>query len=120
RTVEILFAERLDDAQVEERLGVFRIELQRMREQLEGLVRLVRVVVADAKVGTEVGIARRQFHRRLIPLDRVVVLFRVEVEVRELSAWPWIRRFAVGDRLESLHLLLVEQRGTARRRVARR
>ena len=42
RAVEILLAERLHDADVQQRLGVLRIELQRLVELLERLVRLVR------------------------------------------------------------------------------
>ena len=60
RAVEILLAERLHDADVQQRLRVLRIELQRVLELRERLVRLVRVVVADAEIGADVDVVRRR------------------------------------------------------------
>ena len=54
----------LHDADVQQRLGVLRIELQRVVELLERLVRLVRVVVADAEVGADVDVLRRRASAR--------------------------------------------------------
>src|SRR5262249_33258362 len=47
---EILFAERFYDPDVQQRLGVLRINLQRVRKLLERLVGLIRVVVANAEI----------------------------------------------------------------------
>ena len=79
------------------------------------------VVVADAEVGADVR--RRSatsFDRVVVPLDRVVVALGVEVEVAELDARRGVRWLALGDRLERVHLRLVEDGGTRRAGCRRR
>ena len=86
RALEIPLAVRLDDAEVQQRLGVLRIELQRVLELRQRFVRLVRVVVADAEVGADVDVVGLELQRLGVPLDRVVVPLGVEIEVAELDA----------------------------------
>src|SRR5262245_32292478 len=98
--LQVLLAEGLDDADVEERLGVLRIELERAIEQLERLVRPIRVVVADAEVSDHVDVVWRERERFVVPLDRVFVTVGVEIEIRELRSRLRVLRLALGNRLE--------------------
>src|SRR5260221_213178 len=93
------------------------LALPRALELVERLVRLVRVVVADAEIGADVDVSRRQLQRLRVPLDRIVVALGVEVQVAELDARLWVRGLALGDVLERVHLRLVEH-GRAPRRAA--
>src|SRR6266851_7473475 len=117
--VEVLLAECLHDADVQQRLGVLRIDLEGTLELLERLVGLVRIVVADPEVGAHVDVVRRQPQRVAVPLG-------IEVEVAELRARRGVGRLTLGDRLERVHLRVVEHRGArggrsaARRRARRR
>ena len=78
--VEILLAERLDDAQVEQRLGVLGIDRQRMLELLDRAIRLVRVVVGHAQIGRDVGVLRLDASSAAsYQRDRVGVALGVEV-----------------------------------------
>ncbi len=54
---EVLFAARPHDADVEQRLGVRRLERQRPVELLECAIRLVHVVVGDPEVGAGVDVS---------------------------------------------------------------
>ena len=82
---------------------------------VERLVRLIRVVVADAEIGAHVDIVRRQLQRVAVPLDRVVVALGVEVQVAELDARLRVRRLALGHGLERGDLRLVENAARVRR-----
>src|SRR5580700_10952350 len=86
RAVQILLAEGSDDADVQQGLDVIGIELERMLELLERLVRLVGVVVTDAEVRADIDVARGELHRLAVPLDRLGIAFGVEIEVAELAA----------------------------------
>src|SRR5262245_20902978 len=119
RALQVLFAKGLDDADVEERLGVLRIELERTVEQLERLVRPIRVVVADAEIGDHVDVVWRERERLVVPFDGVFVTVGVEIESRELRARLGVLRLALGNRLEGCDLRLVEHRGAGRGRRRR-
>src|SRR5262249_44416304 len=80
---EILLAESSNDTKVQQSLRVLRVNLQRMRELLDRFVRLVDVVVADAQVRADVDVVRIQLERVAVPLDGVVVVLGIEVEVRQ-------------------------------------
>src|SRR4051812_15342183 len=54
RACKILLAEGFDDAEVQQRLRMLRIEFERRVESCERFVGLVRVVIADAEVGAQV------------------------------------------------------------------
>src|SRR5439155_15235241 len=103
-----------DDAEVQERLRVLRIDLQRTGKLIQRLVRLIRVEVADAEVRADVGIVRRNLQRFRVPGNRVVVALGVKVEVPELDPGGGILRLTIGDRLEGADLVFVEhgRRGT--------
>ena len=68
--LEVLLAEGADDAHVQQRLGVLRIDHEGAVELRERLVRLVHVVVRDAEVGAGVDVARIDLQRRFVPLGR--------------------------------------------------
>ena len=65
--VEIVLAERPHDAEIEQGLGVARIDGERAIELLERAIRLVHVVVADAEVGARADVSRLDDERLLIP-----------------------------------------------------
>src|SRR5436190_5437916 len=118
--LQILLAERPHDADVEQRLDVFRIERERFVELRERFVGLIRVVVGDAEIGAHVDVIRRERQRLLVPLDRIVVAIGVEVEVREIDARLRILRVPFGHRRERLDLRFVEHRGASRSAAGRR
>ena len=57
RAREILLAERADDALVEQRLEMRRIELERVVELRERPVGLLRVVVGHGEIGADVDVS---------------------------------------------------------------
>ena len=103
-TLEILLAERAHDAHVQQRLGVLRIDLQRMLELLDGEVGLVVVVVAHAQVGAHARIFRVERERLGVPLDGVGKTPGVVVQISELRARDGVLRIAIDDVAQRLHL----------------
>jgi hypothetical protein len=106
--LEILLAECPDDTEVQQRLRVLRIDFQRLLELRERLVGLIRVVVTDAQIGADIDVIRLKLQCFAVPLDRVVVLFGVEVEILEFDSRLGVGCFPLRDCLERVHLCLVE------------
>src|SRR5438094_4759762 len=100
RAVEILLAHGAYDADVEQRLDVLRVDLQRLLELRERAIGLVRVVIRDAEVGADVDILRVDLQRRGVPVARLLKASGVEVEIRELDADRFILRVSRGAFLE--------------------
>src|SRR5258708_18018279 len=66
--LEILFPERADAADVQQRFPMTGIDAQRPVELCERAIRLVHVVVRDAEVGAAVDVLRMDRQLLLIPL----------------------------------------------------
>ena len=65
------------------------------------------------------SVVRRELHRLLVPRDRVVVAFGVEVQVPQLHARLRVVRFSFRDRLQRVHFRIVDDgRARIRRRAA--
>src|SRR4029453_5003418 len=94
--VEILLAECADDADVQQRLRVLGIELERLLELGQGFGGLVGVVVADTGIGAHVDVLRIALERFRVPRDRVFVSLGVEIEIAELRTGLCVRRLALG------------------------
>ena len=94
---QVLLAEGADDADVQQRLGVLRIDRQRLLELRDRAVGLVRVVVRHAEVGRDVRVARVERQRLLVPRDRLRVLLGVEEHVAQLHARLRVLRVLPGD-----------------------
>src|SRR5687768_13391104 len=67
RPLEVLLAPRANDADVQQRLRMLRIDGERFLELRERLVGLVGVVVRDPEIGTDVHGSRIDFERGRIP-----------------------------------------------------
>ena len=126
---QILLAERLDDADVQQRLDVLGIDLRATaRTARARLIGLVRVVVGHAEIGRDVGVVRIERERLLVPRDRLRILLGVEVTCcraaraaagRSDSARPPLRAPAPApDR--SAPAAAADWRGRRRRRSAPR
>src|SRR5438445_3413575 len=108
---QIVLAESLHNAEIQNRLDVLRVELQRSLELGQRLVRLVRVIVRHTEVRAGVDVLRRELQRFRVPGDRLVVPLCVEVQVAELHARSGVGRLTFGHRLECPDLRLVQDRG---------
>ena len=69
RAREVLFPEGADDALIEQRLQMLRIDRERLVELRERAVRLVRVVVGHAEIGAGVDVLRIELERGFIPRE---------------------------------------------------
>ena len=119
RPIEILLAERADDPDVQQRLGVIRIELERPVELGQRDVRLVHVVVADPEIRADVDVLGIDAQRLLVPLDGITIQLVIEVQVAQLDAHGGILRVALCGRLERRDASLVKRRRRCRLRLGR-
>ncbi len=115
---EILFTPRAHDADVQQRLGMFRVECERPLELLEGAIGLVGVVVGDAEIGAGIDVLRIDLERREIPADGFVESLTIEIYVAELRSHLGILSLALGLRLELGDPVLIQGWRSRRRLTA--
>jgi len=108
-------AERPHHSEIQQRLRMFRVDFQRLLELLERPIGLVRVVVAHPEVCADVHIFRVELPRIRVPLDRISVTLRVEVEIAQFDARLGVRGLLLGHAGERLDFRLV-QNGSGRHR----
>ncbi len=97
---EILFAPRANDADVQQRFRMRRIERQRAVELFQRPVGLIGVVVGDPEIGAGVHVLRIDLERGQIPARRFVEALTVEVQIAELGPYLGVARLTLGLRFQ--------------------
>ena len=82
------------DPLVQHGLRVLRVDLERVLELRQRAIGLVRVVVAHPEVGADIRVGGIELERRLVPLDRLIVLLgsRSTGWRAECAAWRSLDR----------------------------
>ena len=65
----------------------------------EGVIRAVRIKVADPQIGADVDVIRIELQRSLVGVDRVGPLLGVEIGVSELRVIAGVLRVLLNSRL---------------------